>query len=130
MRAIAPAIIALMLGGCMQETLAPTTQVGWTGRDRQLMSHLPYAQATIPEEFRRHLVSYARKEAPGSIVTDSSNKFLYYVLPKGQAIRYGITVGEEGQAWSGLPRLAVRKNGHRGHRPPANTLGSVLSQPS
>ena len=101
MRAIAPAIIALMLGGCMQETLAPTTQVGWTGRDRQLMSHLPYAQATIPEEFRRHLVSYARKEAPGSIVTDSSNKFLYYVL--------GITVGEEGQAWSGIATVGRKE---------------------
>ena len=107
MRAIAPAIIALMLGGCMQETLAPTTQVGWA--DRQLMSHLPYAQATIPEEFRRHLVSYARKEAPGSIVTDSSNKFLYYVLPKGQAIRYGITVGEEGQAWSGIATVGRKE---------------------
>ena len=93
----------------MQETLAPTTQVGWTGRDRQLMSHLPYAQATIPEEFRRHLVSYARKEAPGSIVTDSSNKFLYYVLPKGQAIRYGITVGEEGQAWSGIATVGRKE---------------------
>ena len=101
MRAIAPAIIALMLGGCMQETLAPTTQVGWTGRDRQLMSHLPYAQATIPEEFRRHLVSYARKEAPGSIVTDSSNKFPYYVL--------GITVGEEGQAWSGIATVGRKE---------------------
>ena len=109
MRTIAPAIIALLLGGCMQETLAPTTQVGWTGRDRQLMSNLPYAQATIPEEFHRHLVSYTRKEVPGSIVIDSSNKFLYYVLPKGQAIRYGITVGEEGQAWSGIATVGRKE---------------------
>jgi hypothetical protein len=43
------AIVALMLGGCMQKTLAPTTQAGWNARDRQLMSNLPYAQATIPE---------------------------------------------------------------------------------
>ena len=107
MRAIGPAIIALMLGDCMQETLAPTTQVGWTGRDRQLMSNLPYAQATI--EFRRHLVSYTRKEIPGSIVIDSGNKFLYYVLPKGQAIRYGITVGEDGQAWSGIATVGRKE---------------------
>ena len=99
MRAIVFVIIGLMFGGCMQETLAPVTQAGWSARDRALMSNLPYAQAT-PEEYRRHIVQYARQEAPGTIVVDSSSKFLYYVLPKGQAIRYGVTVGEDAQAWS------------------------------
>ena len=51
---------------------------------------------------RRRIVDYSRKEAPGTIVVDTDNKFLYYVLPKGQAIRYGVTVGEEGQAWGGI----------------------------
>ena len=102
MRAIGFVIIGLMLGGCMQETLAPVTQVGWSARDKQLMSNLPYAQAAIPEEYRRHIVQYARQESPGTIVVDSSSKFLYYVLPKGQAIRYGVTVGEDAQAWSGI----------------------------
>jgi lipoprotein-anchoring transpeptidase ErfK/SrfK len=109
MRAIAFIIIALMLGGCMQGTLAPATQVGWTGRDQQLMANLPYRQATIPEQFRRHIVDYTRKEAPGTIVVDTGNKFLYYVLPKGQAIRYGITVGEEGQAWSGIATVGRKE---------------------
>jgi lipoprotein-anchoring transpeptidase ErfK/SrfK len=105
MRAFTFVIIGLMLGGCMQETLASTTQVGWSGRDKELMANLPYAQATIPEEFRRHIVDYARKEAPGTIVVDTDNKFLYYVLPKGQAIRYGITVGEDAQAWGGVAKV-------------------------
>ena len=43
MRALTFVIISLMLGGCMQETLAPTTEANWTARDRQLMAHLPYA---------------------------------------------------------------------------------------
>jgi lipoprotein-anchoring transpeptidase ErfK/SrfK len=109
MRAIALAIVALMLCGCMQETLAPTSQASWTARDRQSMANLPYAQATIPEEFRRHIVSYTRKEVPGTIVVDSSNKFLYYVLPKGHAIRYGITVGEDAQAWSGIATVGRKE---------------------
>jgi lipoprotein-anchoring transpeptidase ErfK/SrfK len=96
------AAVCLMLGGCMQATLAPTTDAGWNARDKSLMSNLPYRQAVIPEEYRRHLVDYAGKEAPGTIVVDTDNKFLYYVLPKGQAIRYGVTVGEESQAWSGV----------------------------
>src|SRR5262249_8479057 len=95
-------VAGLALGGCVTETLAPTSEANWKPRDKQLMANLPYAQASIPEQFKRHIVDYTRKEAPGSIVIDSDNKFLYYVLPKGQAIRYGIAVGEEAQAWSGI----------------------------
>src|SRR5262249_22161723 len=102
MRAIVLAIIALMLGGCMQGgTLAPATQAGWSARDQQLMSNLPYRQAIIAEEYRRHIVQYARNEAPGTIVIDTGSRFLYYVLPKGQAIRYGITGGERGESLAG-----------------------------
>jgi lipoprotein-anchoring transpeptidase ErfK/SrfK len=130
MRAIAAVIIALMLSGCMQETLAPVSQAGWSPRDRQLMSNLPYAQATIPEEFRRHIVSYTRKELPGTIVVDSTNKFLYYVLPKGQAIRYGITVGEDAQAWSGIATVGRNEEWPSWTpTPPANTRGLVPSRP-
>ena len=53
----------------------------------------------------RHIVEYHRKEAPGTVVVDSDNKFLYYVLPDGKAIRYGIAVGEEAQAWSGIAKV-------------------------
>ncbi len=105
MRAIAFVIIGLMLGGCMQETLEPASQVGWKPRDKELMSNLPYAQASIPEPYRRHIVDYPRKETAGTIVIDSDNKFLYYVLPKGQAIRYGVAVGEEAQVWSGIAKI-------------------------
>jgi hypothetical protein len=36
----------------MRETIAPVTQAAWSARERQLMSNLPYAQATIPEDNR------------------------------------------------------------------------------
>src|SRR5580704_17972168 len=101
MRVIAFLIMGLMLGGCMQETLEPATQVSWKPRDKELMSNLPYAQATIPEPYRRHMVSFDRKEAPGSIVIDSDNKFLFYVMPNHQAIRYGITVVGRMEEWPG-----------------------------
>jgi lipoprotein-anchoring transpeptidase ErfK/SrfK len=98
-------LAAVALGGCMQETIEPSTQASWNSRDKQLMSNLPYAQASIPEAYRRHIVDYTRKETPGTIVVDSDNKFLYYVLPKGQAIRYGIAVGEDAQVWSGIAKV-------------------------
>ena len=89
----------------MQETLEPATQAGWNARDKQLMSNLPYAQAAIPEPYQPPHRRLHRKEAPGTIVVDSDNKFLYYVLPNGKAIRYGIAVGEEAQAWSGIAKV-------------------------
>jgi len=104
-RALAFVTVSLMLGGCMQTTLSPTTDASWNSRDKALMSNLPYRQAAIPEEYRRHLVDYPGKEAPGTIVVDTDNKFLYYILSKGEAIRYGVTVGEESQAWSGVATI-------------------------
>ena len=73
-----------------------------TPRDRQLLAHPPYAEVTIPETYRRHIVDYTRKEQPGTILVDTSARFLYYVLPGGKALRYGVTVGEEALAWSGV----------------------------
>jgi lipoprotein-anchoring transpeptidase ErfK/SrfK len=97
------------LGGCGQETLAPASQTNWTPRDRQLLANPPYAQAQIPTEYQRHIVDYRRKEVPGTIVVDTSNRYLYYVLPQGKAIRYGITVGEEALAWSGVARIGRKE---------------------
>ena len=93
---------ALLLGGCIQSTLAPSSNATFTPKDRQLLAHPPYAQVTIPETYRRHIVDYTRKEQPGTILIDTDGRYLYYVLPQGKAIRYGVTVGEEALAWSGV----------------------------
>jgi lipoprotein-anchoring transpeptidase ErfK/SrfK len=86
----------------MQATLSPSSDAALTVRDRHLLAHAPYAQAVIPESYRRHLVEYSRKERPGTILVDTDNRYLYYVLPAGKAIRYGVAVGEEAMAWSGV----------------------------
>src|SRR5262252_11149912 len=92
---------SLLLGGCMQATLAPSSNANLTPRDRQLLAHPPYAQAAIAEQYQRHVVDYGRREQPGTILVDSDSRYLYYVLPGGKAIRYGVAVGEQAQAWSG-----------------------------
>ena len=76
-----------------------------TPRDKMLLAHAPYARASIPERYRRHLVDYARSEVPGTILIDTDQRFLYYVLPDHKAIRYGVAVGEEALAWSGVARV-------------------------
>jgi lipoprotein-anchoring transpeptidase ErfK/SrfK len=97
--------VGMLLGGCMQSTLEPASEASMTARDKKLLAAAPYAQATIPEPYRRHIVSYHRKEMPGTIVIDSDARYLYYVLDGGKAIRYGVTVGEEAQAWSGVAEV-------------------------
>ena len=97
---------ALMLAGCVQGgQLSPSSDAGWSSRDRQLLANPPYAKASIPQDYQRHIVDYTRREAPGTVVVDTGNKYLYYVLPQGKAIRYGVTVGEQGQSWSGVAKI-------------------------
>src|SRR5262245_43764364 len=98
-------LAGLLLGGCMQSTLQSASDANLTPRDRRLLAHTPYAQATIPETYRRHIVDYQRAEKPGTILVDTDARLLYFVLPGGKAIRYGVTVGEEALAWSGVARV-------------------------
>jgi hypothetical protein len=109
-------LLGFVLGGCMQTTLAPSSNASLTPRDRQLLARPPYAQASIPETYRRHIVDYSRREAPGTILVDTDARYLYYVLPGGKAIRYGVAVGEEAMAWSGVAtvgRMASRRRRFR-----------------
>ncbi len=104
-RAVAILCLGLLAGGCMQSTLEPASNAAFTERDKKLLASAPYEQATIPEPYRRHVVDYHRKETAGTIVVDSDARYLYYVLPQGKAIRYGVTVGEEALAFSGVARV-------------------------
>ena len=60
----------------------------------------------IPAHLRRQIVAYRTTEAPGTIVIDTPNTYLYYVLGNGRAMRYGIGVGREGFTWSGVKAVA------------------------
>ncbi len=94
--------IALLLAGCANSRLEMASDVAQSPRDKALLAHVPYASATVPEQFRRHIVDYRGRERPGTIVVDTGARFLYYVQPNGKAIRYGVTVGEEALAFSGV----------------------------
>ena len=99
------ALIGLLVSGCTEATLQPASDANQTPRDRALLAHTPYAQAAIPQAYQRHIVDYTGRERPGTIVVDTSARFLYYVMPNRKAIRYGVTVGEQGQSWSGVAQV-------------------------
>ena len=60
----------------------------------------------MPAHLRRQVVQFSGSEAPGTIIIDTANTYLYYVLGSGRAIRYGIGVGREGFTWSGVETIA------------------------
>ncbi|MEP9354622.1 L,D-transpeptidase [Xanthobacter sp. KR7-65] len=53
-----------------------------------------------PKYFRR-TVAFESKEAPGTIVVDPGNYYVYRVEGEGTATRYGANVGRAGFLWSG-----------------------------
>ena len=63
------------------------------------------ARAELPARLRRQIVAYPTREAAGTVIIDTPNTYLYYVLGGGQAIRYGIGVGRDGFTWSGVQTI-------------------------
>jgi lipoprotein-anchoring transpeptidase ErfK/SrfK len=55
----------------------------------------------MDKRYLRQIVRDPTGEQPGTIVVDTSTKFLYLVRENGEAIRYGVGLGREGFAWSG-----------------------------
>ncbi|MFG1347332.1 L,D-transpeptidase [Xanthobacter autotrophicus DSM 431] len=57
----------------------------------------------------RQMASVDPKYAPGTIIIRTSERRLYYVTARGQAIRYGIGVGRDGFQWSGVKTVSAKK---------------------
>lgn len=55
----------------------------------------------IDPRFYRQMVDDPTGEAPGTVVVDTSNHFLYFTQPGGRAMRYGVGLGRAGFDWSG-----------------------------
>ena len=81
----------------------------------------PPKAADGPGAFVRQVVDYVSRQTPGTVIIDTGNTFLYYVLNDRQAIRYGIGVGREGFTWSGEQTVARKAEWPDWH-PPAEMV--------
>ncbi len=77
--------------------------------------------AALPDRLRRAVVSYPSREAPGTIIIDTRNTYLYLVLGGNRAIRYGVGVGREGFTWSGVQTVSRKAEWPDWH-PPAQMI--------
>ena len=108
-RTLALVFLGLWLGACSQSTMEPASDANLKPRDRTLLARAPYAKVDIPAPYRRHIVDYPRKEQPGTIIVDTDARYLYYVTAPGKAIRYGVTVGEEALAFTGVAKVGHKE---------------------
>jgi lipoprotein-anchoring transpeptidase ErfK/SrfK len=77
--------------------------------------------AVLPDRLRRTMVALDTREAPGTIIIDTGNTVLYYVVAPGRAIRYGVGVGREGFTWSGVQAITNKAEWPDWH-PPAQMI--------
>ena len=78
-----------------------------TERDKQMMALAEPDEWKIPTQ--RSIVEYQTPEKPGTIVVDTGQNYLYYVLPHGQAVKYRIASGAEYMGWTGRAEVGVMK---------------------
>jgi lipoprotein-anchoring transpeptidase ErfK/SrfK len=114
------------IGEQQQAAINPGAQppAGAEGRN-SVMSILPPedqpetgAPVQLPPNLRRQEVSFVTKEPPGTIVVDTPNTYLYYVLGNNRAIRYGVRVGREGFTWAGVQKVTRKAEWPDWHPPP------------
>jgi lipoprotein-anchoring transpeptidase ErfK/SrfK len=94
-------------------------------------------RSQIEPQFLPQMVTYDTEHAPGTIVIDTNNRFLYLVMQDGQAKRYGVGVGKPGFEWAGThkvtrkaewpswhpPKEMIAREAAKGHYLPASMEG-------
>ncbi len=51
------------------------------------------------------VVEFQTPERAGTVIVNTGQRRLYYVLGGGEAIRYGVAVGKEGFDWAGIAKV-------------------------
>lgn len=87
---------ALLLAGC-QYVATPDPVL--SAKDAELLAQVPKAEIDL--NFERYKIDDPTGEAPGTIIVDTKEKFLYFVLPGKKAMRYGVATGSEAFGWTG-----------------------------
>jgi lipoprotein-anchoring transpeptidase ErfK/SrfK len=108
--------------GALQQQPQQQPAIGADGRP-VVLSALPpeeqpeVAPAQLSPNLRRQEVAFPTKEPAGTLVVDTPNTYLYYVLGGGRAIRYGVRVGRDGFTWTGVQKISRKAEWPDWHPP-------------
>lgn len=76
---------------------------------------------SVDPRYLPHVVAYDGNEAPGTVIVDTRQRFLYLVQAEGRAMRYGIGVGRPGFTWAGVKTISAKRE-WPDWRPPTEML--------
>jgi lipoprotein-anchoring transpeptidase ErfK/SrfK len=97
------AIASTLVGICSANRALADSQT--SGQVWSLQTPFGIVYGVIPRE----TVDYPTTRIPGTIVVSTNERRLYYVLGGGKAMRYGIAVGMESYAWSGVSTVTAKR---------------------
>jgi lipoprotein-anchoring transpeptidase ErfK/SrfK len=63
----------------------------------------------IADPTPREIVNFSGPQKPGTVIINTSERRLYFVLPGQQAIKYGVGVGRPGFQWAGVKHIASKR---------------------
>ncbi len=98
-------IASTLLGTCASNSAPPASVSENSGQVWSLPTPFGIIYGIIP----RQEVDYPSTHPAGTIVVNTRERRLYYVLGRGKAIRYAIAVGMESYAWSGVSTVAAKR---------------------
>jgi lipoprotein-anchoring transpeptidase ErfK/SrfK len=101
--------IEFLFGGAAPRHAEPQPNRAYANAPTGDQQYEQQASRDIDPRYERQEVAYSGKEAPGTIVIDTPNKFLYLVESNGRAIRYGVGVGRPGFTWAGVHSISAKK---------------------
>ncbi|PZQ96893.1 MAG: L,D-transpeptidase [Cereibacter sphaeroides] len=120
LRLFAAGLVTLTIAGCVETSptasttpaAAPTPVAdngNYVARQDGTFTIPAIPLEKVPPQYLRQTVDYPTTEAPGTVIIDTAQRYLYFVTGKNTATRYGIAVGKAGFEWSGIANVADRK---------------------
>ena len=116
------ALAALTLAGCASSSPRQRARAD-DGRPRvpddvlAMYAAMPEEKFPIPAarvdllapQFWRQLVDDPTGERPGTVVVDTPNRYLYWTMEGGKAMRYGVGIGRDGFSWGGRAVIQYKR---------------------
>jgi lipoprotein-anchoring transpeptidase ErfK/SrfK len=106
-------IVIGLAGAAIAGGLIDTSAYAQSAKPTRITARDPWVLQTpfgiMYSKTERETVPYQTREKPGTIVVDTHERYLYYVLGPDQAVRYSIAVGAEGYDWSGVSTVSMKR---------------------
>ena len=105
----APPAAAARTAAAATRPVPPAVAAMYAAIDDDLYPIRASRMELVPERYWRQEVVDPTGEAPGTVIVDTTDRFLYHVGDNGMAMRYGVGIGAAGFEWAGRAHIAYKR---------------------